>query len=152
MMVILGLAAHALMSGSLAAAADSPVPAVRVDTLPHILSNDNRRPAGRLRNGVLTVRLEARSGTWYPEGSDGLPRAVAAFAEEGRPLQNPGPLIRVPAGTEVRISLRNSLRFRLTLYGLAERRGNRRHAQHDGLAGGPVPDAGATEPIVQSHR
>jgi FtsP/CotA-like multicopper oxidase with cupredoxin domain len=93
------------------------------DTLPHILSNDNRRSAGRLRDGVLTVRLEARNGSWYAEGSDGLARAVSAFAEEGGPLQIPGPLIRVPVGTEVRVSVRNSLAVPLTLYGLAEQRG-----------------------------
>ena len=32
--------------------------------LPVIEANDNRRPAGTLRHGVLTVSLEARSGAW----------------------------------------------------------------------------------------
>src|SRR5690606_2383858 len=88
-----------------------------------IAPNDNRRPAGRLANGVLTLRLEARNGTWYPDGADGLAREVAAFAEEGGPLQNPGPLIRVPAGTEVRVTVRNSLERPLTMFGLGSTRG-----------------------------
>lgn len=106
-----------------AGAAEVPAPAAGRDTLEHVLANDNRRPAGRLRDGVLTLHLEARNGVWYPEGRDGLARAVAAFAEQGGPLQNPGPLIRVPAGTEVRVRVRNSLGAPLSLHGLAERRG-----------------------------
>ena len=85
--------------------------------------NDNRWPAGRLENGVLTVRLEARNGIWYPEGSRGVGLPVAAFAEDGGALQNPGPLIRVPAGTEVRITLRNSLDKPMTVFGLGATRG-----------------------------
>jgi FtsP/CotA-like multicopper oxidase with cupredoxin domain len=85
--------------------------------------NDNRRPAGRLERGVLTVRLEARNGMWYPEGPDGTGLPVAAFAEEGRPMQNPGPLIRVTAGTTVRVIVRNTLAAPLTLFGLGAQRG-----------------------------
>jgi FtsP/CotA-like multicopper oxidase with cupredoxin domain len=60
---------------------------------------------------------------WYPEGEKGPALPVAAFAEEGGPLQNPGPLIRVPAGTDVRVTLRNSLAKPLTVFGLGQRRG-----------------------------
>jgi manganese oxidase len=60
---------------------------------------------------------------WYPEGPKGLGLPVAAFAEEGQPLQNPGPLIRVPVGTEVRVTLRNSLAKPLMVFGLGEQRG-----------------------------
>ena len=88
-----------------------------------IETSDNRQPAGKLEGGVLTVRLEARSGVWYPEGPSRYGVPVAAFAEEGKPLQNPGPLIRVKAGTEVRAVVRNSLDKPLTLFGLAESRG-----------------------------
>src|SRR5262245_11798862 len=38
------------------------------DSLPPVLSNDNRAPAGRLEHGILTLRLEARAGIWRPEG------------------------------------------------------------------------------------
>ena len=88
-----------------------------------IQPNDNRLPAGRLENGVLTLDLEARTGLWYPDGPDGLAREVAAFAQAGGPLSNPGPLIRVPAGTEVRVSVRNGLAVPLTVFGLGATRG-----------------------------
>jgi manganese oxidase len=88
-----------------------------------VASNDMREPAGTLRDGVLTVALEARAGEWYPDGRDGMPRLVAAFAVAGRQLQNPGPLIRVRAGTKVRVSMRNSLDRPLTVFGLGEQRG-----------------------------
>ena len=91
-------------------------------------ANDNRRPAGTLRNGVLTVSLEARLGAWYPEGPNGTELTTAAFGEPGRPLQNPGPLIRVPVGTVVRATLRNALAEPMTVFGfgLARRRRQRR--------------------------
>jgi hypothetical protein len=39
--------------------------------LPEIAVNDNRSPQGRLHDRVLTIDLEAREGTWYPEDKDG---------------------------------------------------------------------------------
>ena len=91
--------------------------------LARIEASDNRVPAGRLEGNTLTVRLEARNGVWFPEAQDGFGIRVAAFAEVGKPLQNPGPLIRVRSGTEVRALVRNSLDKPLTLFGLAETRG-----------------------------
>ena len=91
--------------------------------LARIATSDNRQPAGQLEGSTLTVRLEARNGVWYPEAQDGYGVPVAAFGEEGKPLQNPGPLIRVRSGTEVRALVRNSLDKPLTLFGFAERRG-----------------------------
>ena len=44
------------------------------------------------------------------------------FAEVGRQPQNPGPLIRVPAGTRIRVSVRNALGdSTLVVYGLSTR-------------------------------
>lgn len=91
--------------------------------LPAIEANDNRKPAGTLRNGVLTVSLEARMGTWFPEGPNGKSLEVAVFGEPGRAPQNPGPLIRVPVGTEVRATVRNALAGPMTLYGFGAARG-----------------------------
>lgn len=88
-----------------------------------ISSNLMHVPAGRLSNGVLTLHLEARDGMWYPDGEKGMARPVAAFAEIGGGLQNPGPLVRVPVGTQVRISVRNALAVPLTMFGLGEKRG-----------------------------
>jgi FtsP/CotA-like multicopper oxidase with cupredoxin domain len=90
---------------------------------PRIVPNDNRRPAGRLEGGVLTLHLEAREGMWHPHGPDRPGIRIGAFAEAGGPLQLPGPLIRVPSGTEVRISVRNGLDRPLAVFGLGERRG-----------------------------
>lgn len=33
--------------------------------------NDNRRLAGILRNGILTIHLDARMGEWRPDGDAG---------------------------------------------------------------------------------
>jgi len=85
--------------------------------------NDNRHPAGTLSGKVLTVQLEARNTTWYPEGPSGRGLEVAAWGEPGQAQQVPGPLIRVTAGTEVRATLRNTLDRRLAVYGFGARRG-----------------------------
>ena len=70
--------------------------------------NDNRVAAGTLREGVLTLHLEARDATWYPDGNAGPSRVVPMFAEGGRPAQIPGPLSRVPAGPPLPVSVRTS--------------------------------------------
>ena len=113
------LAASPLLPAALAAQPHHPPP-----ERPHIAVNDNRRPAGRLEGGVLTLRLVARDGTWYPEGEKGEGLPVAAWAEEGEAPLDPGPLIRVPEGTEIRATVRNALPGRtMTVHGLGERRG-----------------------------
>ena len=84
-----------------------------------IAANDNRRPAGRLERGVLTLRLEVREGALFPEAEDGPSISALAFAEVGAALQVPGPLIRVSQGTEIRVSVHNPLRdSTLTVHGL----------------------------------
>ena len=73
------------------------------------MPNDNRVAAGTLREGVLTVALEVRQTIWYPDG-DTLPgMTIKAFAEAGKDASVPGPLLRVPAGTQIRGSLHNAL-------------------------------------------
>ena len=86
-------------------------------------ANDNRHSAGTLKNGVLTVALEARTGAWHPEGNGGRALEVAAFAETGKPLSTPGPMIRVPVGTEVRATIRNRLDRPLVVFGFGKMRG-----------------------------
>jgi len=91
-----------------------------VAQLPVIRTNHNDRPAGSLADGVLTLHLVAKAGVWHPEAEDGIGIPVQAFAEEGRALENPGPLIRVREGTELRIRVRNALRgATLVVHGLA---------------------------------
>jgi manganese oxidase len=89
-----------------------------------IRSNDNRTPAGRLSHGVLALDLFAGAGTWFPEEKDGPGHQVYAFGEVGRGLSNPGPLIRVPVGTEVRATVRNTIgSTALHVHGLHDRPG-----------------------------
>jgi FtsP/CotA-like multicopper oxidase with cupredoxin domain len=88
-----------------------------------IAANDNRVPAGVLRHDTLIIRLEARAGQWQPEGEHGRKLDAYGWAEEGKAMQNPGPLLRVTEGTEVRASLRNMLPKPLTVYGLGATRG-----------------------------
>jgi FtsP/CotA-like multicopper oxidase with cupredoxin domain len=80
------------------------------------IPNDNRTPAGTLRDGVLELHLEARLARWEGEKSDLDADAVSptivdvlGFAEEGESVTIPGPLIRVSQGTEVRVRVRNSI-------------------------------------------
>jgi FtsP/CotA-like multicopper oxidase with cupredoxin domain len=88
--------------------------------LPRIETNQNHTAAGVLRDGVLTIRLEIAKGEWHPEADDGMALSVYAFGEAGHPLQNPGPLIRVPQGTEIRASIHNSLPVSIAVHGLAD--------------------------------
>src|SRR5712692_1347623 len=93
-------------------------------SLPTIAANDNRTSAGRLQNGVLTIRVEARMARWYPEEEGGASLDVYAFGEEGKPLQIPGPLIRVPQDTVLAVSVRNAIEgVTLTVHGLHARPG-----------------------------
>ncbi|MDF2771763.1 MAG: multicopper oxidase type 3 [Geminicoccaceae bacterium] len=84
--------------------------------------NDNRRAAGTLRDGVLTLGLDARAAAWHPDGDSAPGAQVPAFAEAGGPPQIPGPLVRVPAGTRVVATVRNSLpNDTLIIHGLHSR-------------------------------
>ncbi|HZQ69086.1 MAG TPA: multicopper oxidase domain-containing protein [Terriglobales bacterium] len=89
-----------------------------------ILANQNRTPAGKLENGILTLHLEIRQGAWRPEADDGPQLFVQAFGEAGKPAQIPGPLIRMPQGTMVHVSVKNTLAKKATLYGLNTRPGD----------------------------
>ena len=73
--------------------------------------NDNLHPAGELKDGVLTLRLVATVARWQPEGQSANDpvRLVQVFGEEGKAPQIPGPLVRVPEGTEIRMSVRNAI-------------------------------------------
>ena len=83
--------------------------ATRQQNLPVAAPNDNRTPAGTFRDGVLTVSLEATRSMWHPDG-DSLPgMPIETFAESGKAPSTPGPLLRVNAGTELRVSVRNAL-------------------------------------------
>ncbi|MGH9509484.1 MAG: multicopper oxidase domain-containing protein [Terriglobales bacterium] len=86
-------------------------------------ANDNRTPAGTLRNGVLTLRLEIVETVWYPQQEGGPHLPVDAFAEEEKAPQVPGPLLRVPEGTLIHATIRNRLPVPMFVQGLHERPG-----------------------------
>lgn len=86
--------------------------------LPSTQANDNRTPAGTLRNGTLTLHLNLLETNWFPEKEPGPSLHVYAFAEQGHVPQVPGPLIRVPQGTRVHAIIHNALPITVFLRGL----------------------------------
>lgn len=108
-------------AGPVAATVDEGRQAPSVET-ERVAFNDNLEPAGTLRGGELDLRLEVRKGRWYLLGDDSEPGEVLAFAEPGRPAQIPGPLIRVPLGTAVRVTISNPFDSTLVVHGLSPRR------------------------------
>jgi len=88
--------------------------------LPPIVTHNNHQHAGALRHGELALNLTIARGEWHPEADDGDALAVYAFGEVGKPLQNPGPLIRVRQGTKVRVNLHNTLAVPIAVHGLAD--------------------------------
>lgn len=86
--------------------------------LPSTQANDNRTPAGTLRNGTLTLHLNLVETKWFPEKEPGPSLHVYAFGEQGRVPQVPGPLIRVPQGTRVHATIHNALPITVFLRGL----------------------------------
>jgi len=114
------LLAPALFSLLSSAAEPSPLPVIE--------ANDNRTPAGNLKDGVLNLRLELCQARWYAEAGDGVYQDVYAFAEEGHAPQSSGPLLRVPQGTHVLVSLHNLLPLAAKVYGLHSYPGNPKQA------------------------
>ena len=100
---------RALLAIPLVALGTSFHPRAHAPAADRIAPNDNQRPAGTLTDQVLTIALEARVATWYPQGDTGPSVDIPAFAEAGKPAQVPGPLVRVTVGTSVRATMRNAL-------------------------------------------
>ena len=114
---ILACTAGILAPGLVSAAATA------TPSLEQIKISDNRASAGTLSGGTLTVRIEARTGEWHPDGDADPGIVVKAFSTDGGPLQIPGPVIRVKQGTEVRAFVRNALDGKpLVVHGLYERK------------------------------
>ncbi len=84
---------------------------------------DYRTPAGRMLDGVWTVDLEARAAAWYPWGRGSRGLRAHVLSEAGEPPRVPGPMIRVTAGTPVRVTLRNAFPDTLVVRGLWDRSG-----------------------------
>lgn len=89
------------------------------------ITNDHRTIAGVLRDGEYVLALELRRASWYPNAPTALAVDVPLFGEAGRPASAPGPMIRVPAGTRMRVTVRNDLAQRATVHGLHDHGGSR---------------------------
>jgi FtsP/CotA-like multicopper oxidase with cupredoxin domain len=106
-----------LLAAPAAAAAQTPAPdPIRIETA---AANPNTTPAGSANGNVVTLRMVARAVRWHPEAEDGPSIQVEAFGEEGALASIPGPLIRVPVGTVLDVSIRNVLPDTLLVFGLA---------------------------------
>jgi FtsP/CotA-like multicopper oxidase with cupredoxin domain len=95
------------------AALPRPVPSA-----PMVRVNDNRRPAGSLSGGTLTLSLDIVEAAYQPEGEHDPVVRVLAFAESGKTPEVPGPLLRAPVGTTVRLTVRNRSDSAVMLSGL----------------------------------
>src|SRR5829696_9120561 len=80
--------------------------------------NDNRRPTGSLSGGTLTLSLDVVEAAYQPEGEHDPVVRILAFAEPGQKPQVPGPMLRAPLGTTVRLTLRNRSDSAVMLGGL----------------------------------
>ncbi|MGI9037475.1 MAG: multicopper oxidase domain-containing protein [Gemmatimonadota bacterium] len=72
-------------------------------------------------DGELRIELEATEAEWFPRGPDGPRIVTPAFAERGGPPMIPGPLVRAPTGTPVRVIVHNRLGRTIQVRGLADR-------------------------------
>lgn len=110
--------------------------------------NDNTRPAGALANDTLTVALEIRAAMWHPNGDSGIALPVEAFAVAGHDASIPGPLLRVPSGTEMSVSIHNILDVRAVVRGLRDHLGT---SDSLVLAPGETRDVRFTARTVGTH-
>ncbi len=90
------------------------------DALPTIGYHDNAAAAGTFSEGTLRVSLEIRRGMWHPNGTDRPGTPMLAFATPGGELLLPGPMIRVPVGTALDVTVRNATDSALVVRGLSE--------------------------------
>lgn len=89
---------------------------VPLHELPTLAPNPNTTPAGTLANGVLSLDLETVHARWHREGGAVPGTPVDAFAEAGKGPSIPGPLVRVPAGTQLHVRVHNTLSHRVTYF------------------------------------
>lgn len=89
-------------------------------TATRIVYHDNDRPAGRLVDGELRLAFSIVEGSWHINGEDRPGANILAFAgADGQPTL-PGPLIRVPEGTRLAVTVTNTTDSILVLRGISE--------------------------------
>jgi FtsP/CotA-like multicopper oxidase with cupredoxin domain len=124
------------------AAARCEATEVEDPSLARIAANTNQHVAGILSEGGLTVELEIREGAFYPEDESGPSIQVFAFAERGKQLQIPGPMIRIPQDTRIHVTVHNLIARDVSIHGMHMRPG-----KNDDTFGVPV---GATRDVTFS--
>lgn len=88
---------------------------------PPLATLENYRvPAGTRIGDTLRASFAIQEVRWRPEGAAGAKLTAYAFVESGKPPRVPGPLLRAPSGTVVRVTLRNTLPVSLMVYGLQD--------------------------------
>ena len=135
------LPALVLLSATLAA---GPAPTRRA--LRAVRPNPNIERAGNLHDGVLTIALEANDAAWRLNGDGRSAMTIEAFSEVGKAPLMPAPLIRAPKGTEIRLSVRNSLPKTLTFFIAAAM-----HGVPSGFAFDSVVVAPGTVGVLTTH-
>ncbi len=100
------------------AAAQNEVP-----ELPVVVTHNNTKCAGDLKDGVLTIHLTFKSGNWHPDADDAPGIPILTVAEESGPPSIPGPMVRVLEGTRVHAYVHNPLTYPMFLHGFHQRPG-----------------------------
>ena len=80
--------------------------------------HQNLAAAGRRSGSTMRLALDVVESAWKPEGQGDAEVPILAFAERGQSPLVPGPLIRVPQGTAVILTLRNRSDSALVIGGL----------------------------------
>jgi len=80
--------------------------------------NNNRVAMGRLTGKTLTAALDIVESAYQPEGEHDPVVRIFAFTEPGKAPTVPGPLLRAPVGTTVRLTLHNRTDSALFMSGL----------------------------------
>ena len=95
--------------------------------LPTAQINENRTPAGTRVGSTHQLRLDVQWTAWTFNSKTARDVPMLAFAEVGRAPSIPGPLLRVPLGTRIQVSIANPLTDRtITIRGLGSQVGNAR--------------------------
>jgi FtsP/CotA-like multicopper oxidase with cupredoxin domain len=89
-------------------AANAPIAAV----------NNNRVAMGRLTGKTLVATLDIVEAAYQPEGEHDPVVRILAFAEPGKAPTVPGPMLRAPVGTTVRLTLHNRTDSALFMSGI----------------------------------
>ena len=106
----------------------SSLAVIDLSKLPKVVTHDNLKSAGVLKDGVLTVHLELKEGAWHPDADDAPAIPALTITEEGAAPSMPGPMIRVPEGTRVHVFFKNTQFFPIFVFGLNQRPGDAKDA------------------------